>query len=67
MQKKSHRIKTGGTDEIFGIILTNQNGVHEEIKRTLISGNACYHLVEIVLLARFLSNNTKINMYLLNC
>jgi hypothetical protein len=37
--------------------LTNQNSVHEEIKRSLISGNACYRLVENVLSSRFLSKN----------
>jgi len=50
---------------MFGIIPINQNGLHEGIKRTLISGNACYHLVEMVLSSRFLSKNIKINIYLL--
>jgi len=63
--RKSHRIKIGGRDEIFGIILINQNGFHEEIKVTLISGNVCYRLVGIVLSSRFLWKNTKINIYVL--
>jgi len=63
--QKGHSIKTGGKVEIFGTILTNQNGIHEEIKRSMISGNACYHLGENVFSSRFLSKNTRMNMHLL--
>jgi hypothetical protein len=35
--------------------LTNQNLIHEEIKRRLNSGNACYHLVQNLLSSRLLS------------
>jgi hypothetical protein len=30
----------------FGTILTNQDGIHDEIKSRLNSGNACYHSVQ---------------------
>jgi hypothetical protein len=30
----------------LGTKVTNQNDIHEEINRTLNSGNACYHSVE---------------------
>jgi hypothetical protein len=33
----------------LGTTLKNQNSLHEEIKSRLKSGNACYHLVQIVL------------------
>ena len=63
--RKSHRIRTGGRVQLFGTILTNQNGIYEEMKRSLISGNACDHLLKNVLSSRFLSKNTKLNIYLL--
>jgi hypothetical protein len=33
----------------LGVTVTNQNLVHEEIKRRLDSGNACYHSVKNLL------------------
>jgi hypothetical protein len=33
----------------LGTIVTNQNLIHEEIKRRLNSGNACYHSVQNLL------------------
>jgi hypothetical protein len=33
----------------LGMTLTNQNGIHDEIKSTLNSGNACYHSVQNLL------------------
>jgi hypothetical protein len=32
----------------FGMTVTNQNLIQEEIKRRLTSGNACYHLLFLV-------------------
>jgi hypothetical protein len=47
----------------LGATLTNQNSIHEEIKRRLKSGNACYHSVQNLLSSRLLSKNTKIWVY----
>jgi hypothetical protein len=33
----------------LGMMLTNQNGIHDEIKSRLNSGNACYHSVQNLL------------------
>jgi len=44
----------------LGTILTNRNFIQEEIKSTLNSGNACYHLVQKVLFSNLLSKNIKI-------
>jgi hypothetical protein len=33
----------------LGTTITNENLIHEEIKRRLNSGNACYHLVQNLL------------------
>jgi hypothetical protein len=41
----------------------NQNLIHEEIKRRLNSGNACYHSVQKLLSSRLLSKNIKIRIY----
>jgi hypothetical protein len=30
----------------LGTVLTNQNSIQEEIKSRLMSGSACYHLVQ---------------------
>jgi hypothetical protein len=46
----------------LGITLTIQNSVHEEIKRRLKSGNACYHSVQN-LVFRFGIQNLKIKIY----
>jgi hypothetical protein len=47
----------------LGTTLTNQNSIHEEIKSTLKSGNACYHSVQNLLSSRLLSKNTKNRVY----
>ena len=39
----------------LGTTLTNKNSIAEEIKRSLISGNACYHSVQNLLSSRLLS------------
>jgi len=48
----------------LGTTLTNQNSITEEIKRSLRSGNACYHSVQNLLSSRLLSKNLKINIYI---
>jgi len=47
----------------LGTTLTNQNSLAEEIKSTLVSGNACYHSVKNLLSSRLLSKNSKIKIY----
>jgi ribosomal protein S2 len=47
----------------LGTTLTNQNDIHDEIKSTLNSGNACYHSVQNVLYSRLISKNLKIKTY----
>jgi hypothetical protein len=47
----------------FGITLTNQNSIHEEIKSRLTSGNACYYSVENPLSSSLLSKTVKIKIY----
>ena len=39
---------------------TNQNSIRQEIKSRMKSGNACYHLVQILLFSSFLSKHKKI-------
>ena len=46
----------------MGTTLTNQNSIPEEIKSRLRSGNACYHSVQNLLSARFLTKNLKIKI-----
>jgi hypothetical protein len=41
----------------LGTTVTNQNLIHEEIKRRLNSGNACYHSVQNLLSSWLLSKN----------
>jgi hypothetical protein len=47
----------------LGMTVTNQNLIHEEIKRRLNSGSACYHSVQNFLSSRLLSKNVKIKIY----
>jgi hypothetical protein len=47
----------------LGTTLTNQNFIHEEIKRKLESWNACYHSVRNLSSSRLLSKNLKIKIY----
>jgi hypothetical protein len=47
----------------LGTTVTNQNLTQEEIKRGLISGNACYHSVQSLLSSRLLLKNLKIRIY----
>jgi hypothetical protein len=47
----------------LGTTVTNQNLIHEEIKRRLNSGNACLHSAQNLLSSRLLSKNVKIRKY----
>jgi hypothetical protein len=47
----------------LGTTATNQNLFHEEIKRRLNSGDACYHSVQNLLSSRLLSRNVKIRIW----
>ena len=46
----------------FGTTLTNQNSIHEEIKSSLKSGNACYHCVQNLLSSNLVSRSVKIKI-----
>jgi hypothetical protein len=47
----------------LGTTVTNQNLIHEEIKRRLNSSNACYHLVQNLLFLSDAVKNLKITIY----
>jgi sorting nexin-29 len=47
----------------LGLILTNQNDIHDKIKGSLNLGNACYYSVQNLLFSHFTSKNLKIKMY----
>jgi hypothetical protein len=47
----------------LGTTLTNQNGIRDEIKSRLNSGNACYYSVQTLLSSRLISKNLKIKIY----
>jgi len=47
----------------LGTTLTNHSSVQEEIKKRLMSGKACYHSVQNLLLTSLLSKNIKTTMY----
>jgi hypothetical protein len=49
----------------LGMIVTNQNFIHKEIKSRLTSGNSCYHSLHNSLSPCILPKNTKIKMQ--NC
>ena len=46
----------------LGTTLINQNSIQEEIKSRLMSGNACYQLVQNLLSSSLLSKNLKIKI-----
>jgi hypothetical protein len=46
----------------LGTTLMSQNGMHEEIKRRINSGNACYHSVQSLLSSHLLSRNIKVKI-----
>jgi hypothetical protein len=47
----------------LGMTVTNQNLIHEEIKRRLNSVNTCYHSIQNLLCYHLLSKNIKIRIY----
>jgi hypothetical protein len=49
--------------QIFGNNYKNQNLIHEEIKRRLNLGNACYHSIQNILSSRLLFKSMKIRIY----
>jgi hypothetical protein len=48
--------------KFLGTTLTNQNGIHDEIKSRLNSGNACYYSVQNLFPSRLIKN-LKIKIY----
>jgi hypothetical protein len=66
---RNHNIKVGNksfqsvaTFKYLGMVVTNENGVHEGIKSKLNSGNSCYHAVQTFLSCRLLCKNIKIEI-----
>jgi hypothetical protein len=47
----------------FGMTLTNQNDIHNEIKNRLNLGNACYYSVHNLLSSHLISKNLKIKIH----
>jgi hypothetical protein len=47
----------------LGTRVTNQNLIHEEMKRRLNSGDACYHSVQNILSSRLVPINVKIRTH----
>ena len=47
----------------LGTKLTNQNCIQEEIKSSMMSGNACYHSVQNVLCSVLIYKNINIKIY----
>jgi hypothetical protein len=47
----------------FGMRVTKQSLIQEEIRKRLTSGNACYHSVQNLLSSRLLSKNIKFRIY----
>ena len=64
---RSYNIKTDSSSvervedfKYLGRTLTNQNSIQEEIKSSLKSGNACYHLAQNLLSSSLLSKNLRL-------
>jgi hypothetical protein len=51
------------TFKYLGTTLTNQNDIHDEIKRRLNPGNSCYYSVKIFCLPVSYQKNLKIKIY----
>jgi hypothetical protein len=67
---QKHSIKTANRSfedvrkfKYLGATLTDQNCMHEEIKRRVNSGNAYYSSVQSILSTRLLSRNVKVKIY----
>jgi hypothetical protein len=68
--RKNHDIKIGNRcfDNVaqfryLGTTITDKTLIHEEIKRRLNSGNACYSSIQNLLSSRLLSRNIKIRTH----
>jgi hypothetical protein len=48
---------------LYGLTVTNQNLIHEEIKSTLNSGSACYYSLQNILSSHLLSKNVNIKVH----
>jgi hypothetical protein len=67
-QNQSIRIANESSENVekskyLGTTLTNQNDIHDEVKSTLNSGNACYYSVQNLLSSHLISKNLKIKIY----
>jgi hypothetical protein len=67
-QKPSIQIANRSFEDVakfkyLGTTLTDKNCMHEEIKSSLNSGNACHHSVQRLLSSRLLSRNVKVKIY----
>jgi hypothetical protein len=51
------------SSDIWERTITNENLIHEEIKRRLNSGNAWYHSVQNLLSSRLLAKHVKVRIY----
>jgi hypothetical protein len=67
---QNHNVKIGDRSveyvaqfKYFGTTVTNQKLIHEEIKRRLNSGNACYHFAQNFCLLVCCLKNVKIRIY----
>ena len=63
IQNDNNSFERTGEFKYLGRTLTNQNSIEHEIKRRLISGNACFHSAQNILFSRFLSKSIKIKIY----
>ena len=58
-------LSLGNVDKFryLGVTVTNTNDNHEEIKRRINKGNACYYSLEKILSSRLLSRKLKVKTY----
>ena len=49
--------------KFLGVMVTNTNGIREEIKPRINVGNACYYSLEQILSSHLLSKKLKVNTY----